>query len=267
MNPIILKPNFDVLIETECVNREHLREFIDHDFVSFHLHPYFPADSEEFIRSIRNLIAQYNIEDADTLIYLILFLEAATDEIIDHHYQSVEGKKRAKELAKLLIFLKDQQLDQTHLQIKGAKSSVTLKDGKLVKWLLKLLDENISAGTYLHDHGIDSYLLLSGYKEPFASKLPFIATKVPFNYDYIRKVAIKPVRAISVLRNREIKRYFRSLHTILTDYTSLKPEEGNAYSNDQMRFLFEVGCLLGYLDRDNMNSPEVDYMYSLVISR
>jgi len=218
-------------------------------------------DEDQFKKEFATLLTKYGLLDhyQDLLCITLCSFDKVWTEI-QHHYDNYDSQHRARELAQLLLFLKETPSHKLDIvTFKSHKGGAKITDLNLANWISETLIEAIEKGKFpLGKFGINVMQMLSDQLPPNENK--------PIDLD-----------KLSIVKNKRIenwKKHIKSgrfiiclpVYLYLQHETELKAAQGVNFSDAQLNFLFDLLQLLKQIDADKIDSLPKDYMRSGMIN-
>jgi hypothetical protein len=179
---------------------------------------------------------------------------------IQHTYDDYESKKRARELAKLLLqLIPNSPFKPTAVTFKASQLEYDAKitDPILNQWIRQTLHSAITTGQFpLRQFG-DSVISMIGYNP---------TSDEPVTLDIDRLKAILKQRLIhpkNLIRKGNYQ-LAKAINTYLQQGTTLKATEGVDFSDEQLSFLFDLLALFKQVNVDEIASERKDFMGTLM---
>lgn len=258
MPHFLLFPDYELFVKYNQVTEtvEELIETYKDGFV-FEVEPYRRNDGkgwrfdDEHIQEVETefnkLVVKYNLlPHKDTLLLIALRSHKEIITLNDEVEDAYIHRKRAKELAQLILALKGSRVN-THnsISIKTLTESVKLTDEKLVSWINSLIMDAIDKKKIpYHVMGFQEMLMQS--EEALQSMAEQRLTK--FKY--------KPMLA----------QFCCKLHVYLVYETDIMPDKTKDFSDNVLNFYFELLVLLDMIDKGRIESDHKDYMRSVLVN-
>ncbi len=216
------------------------------------------AEGVKVESSFRDLIEKHDlVAHQDNLFYLtILHHEAMEERYQTIHFDYI-SKKRVKELAELLLLIKETP-DHKPINISASTltDKVSIKDQYLSRWIVKLIAEAVERQELPLGIASTSIEQLFGTDAPFQNQ--------NLDTDRLRQATncriVKPTKATKKL----LAKFCLSLHPYLQEHTHLRAEEGITFSDAQLNFYYDFLNIFHLLDIDRITSEPQDYMRSLL---
>jgi len=218
-----------------------------------------PFDNEEeFEANFKTLLANYQIEDHyDNLMYVVLSVFDAVFTGIQHAHDDYNSKKRARELAQLLLLLKPTQTYKTNsIAFKTPTSDAKINDPILIHWITESLINSIRKFQYSPTQFGDTTHFMLNPSGQFNDQ--------ELDYSVLKEMADK--RLINP-KNTVKRGHFTICYTVykyLELATTLTASKGTQFSDTQLTFLFELLQLLKQVHIETITSEPKDYMSSLM---
>lgn len=209
----------------------------------------------------KRIVNNYGLEEHyDTLLFVAL---AEFDHAwlnLDHIWVNQSSKVRAKELAQLLLLYhntpKGKAIEIVFKPQYG--DTVKVKDERLSDWIGDLIKDAFENGRFPLGHfGNEVTLMFTGTSNPINLERNNI------NITRLEATAGASVKSFKVSHRKYFTQFAFNLWCFLNDTTSLKAAPERKFSDEQLRFLYEVSALFKWFNPDGISSPPADYMSTL----
>lgn len=221
-------------------------------------------DTDEKVAEIENafkaILKKYGlIAHFDNLLFLLL---GKTQEIEAIQYElnfQYNQKKRTKELAAfLLTYVNSDKKQLNGLALKTFTGTGKVSDTNLIQWMCDSIIKSL----------INGDVLVSDY-EYNIRELVFDRTNTGLKLS-IEKLQVQANKTVS-----SPYRNIRSLHAgfcfylyqYLISETDIKPDPNAMFSDAQLMFYFDLLVLFDFINPDNVESDEKDFMRSILVNR
>ncbi|MGN6641257.1 MAG: hypothetical protein ACTHJ8_20270 [Mucilaginibacter sp.] len=216
-------------------------------------------DQQTFSQDLNALLSKYNLQEtADTLLYIALYENERAWAVYENAHRKYESLKLAKELAQLLLAFKqtaENKLFKLKLETFTATTKVTFPN--LIAWIGQMIEKGLSNADFtLPQLGEGVFHLLADQEKG-------IKVGEPIDYTVIQQMALQRIRAPRMLEKKLLAAFLYNTWVYLDQETELISAEGRHFSDAQMNFLFDIAEMLGWLDRNRIDAPPKDYLYSL----
>jgi hypothetical protein len=217
------------------------------------------TNAAEFSSAFKDLLSKHAIEGHyDNLLYLVLHRFDVEWTVIQHFYDDYESKKRARQLAQLLILLKETKPGKlNNVTFKPYMGTAKVDDTILNQWISDTLIKAIEQKQYpFGQFGLAVMQMLTGDK----------GTLTPEAIDTDRLKIVINKRLVHP-KNKIRKGQFNLCIFILSyldGETTFRAEEGVMFSDAQLIFLFELLVLLKQVDENDFESEPKDFMRALM---
>jgi len=246
-----LKPNLDLL-------EQYGYEFIP----ALEVEDIYTTESRlELERKFRAVLKKHGIEDHyETLFYISLIGSIDASTKYYYAYDAYLSAKRTKQLAALLNTLKhtdNKRIQKLTLQTLSGQE--VLDDKILIAWI----GEVLSLAMINKGHSTLGDAVFKLIKNPPSAT----NQSIELNYEAIGKLAnarlIKPYK----LRTKLISDFLLRIRQYIQEQTAIKKSTDVRFSDSQMKLLYDIGSVLGWINDDAIESEPKDYMYSLLKSQ
>lgn len=238
----IISANGSLQVEIDAVWNEDQRKHIEQEFKTL---------------ARRFKLTRY----LDTLLFICLVESNNADQQYQYRFQAYEQLKRDKEIAQFMLINKHGNKHKpNNIKITGVMDSVKLTDPSLIDWLGKLVKEAIEKQEFDLSVFGQSWLRFVANDDGEVGTEPF-----SINYTYVEQVANTKMRKPGIReRNRYLALFLSNVLSYLNTYTPLSKLGDKGYTDDQVKFLFEVACIVEWLNELDFDSEPKDYMYALL---
>lgn len=216
-------------------------------------------DEEDYLRVAEGLKAiaiKYGLEDHTELLYLILKQNEHMRVLYDAYWDNYNDDLTSREVAKILLAYKTSDETQNfHLSIKTFTDTVTLKDSAIARWIIKQAYEKIESGDYL--------------PELFGTKIVYNLFGEDFGAG--QRISVERLKATANLSPRKPTVKLKKLYVefclyvqvYLINQTHLTISDNVLLTDAHANFFFDILELIGYLDRDKIESEPKDYIHAM----
>ncbi|ATP58942.1 hypothetical protein CPT03_21955 [Pedobacter ginsengisoli] len=207
---------------------------------------------------LKTVVETYGIADHyEELLYLILQKNEQIRVRYDAYWQNYNDDLTSREVAKFLLAYKESKPNQ-HFQLvaKPLTGSVAIKDTAIAKWMCELIYKAIEA----RDFPLDVFgekLFYDLFGDNFASGNPI-------SLDRLKATAQLSPRKPTVRVKRLLVEFCLYIQVYLIKHTNLTTPSDVLLTDAQVNFFFDVLELLGYLDRDDIESEPKDYIHTMI---
>lgn len=215
---------------------------------------------EEIDNAFKGILNRYGLNDHyDNLLFLTLGklqeIEAIQYEINFQYNQ----KKRTKELAGFLLGYIEGNEDQSYtLLLKTFMGTSKVSDSNLVQWICKSIIKALIKG----DMSINDYEY--NIRELLFDKTDkgLILSKEKLELE-AKKTIASPKRNIRALHAG----FCFYIYEYLVKETNIKPDTNVMFSDAQLMFYFDLLVLFEFINRDEIDSEEKDFMRAILVNR
>jgi hypothetical protein len=214
-----------------------------------------------FEKDFKELLAKYNlIEHYDNLLYLTLYTFDSAWQGIQWAYDDYQSKKRARELAKLLLLLKQTAPGKLcGIGFSSLMDTAKTTDPLLNDWISKTLENAIESKSFpIGAFGDNVLQMLTDKHNPLEPE--------PANIDKLKRYASKRLVNPKNQITKGKATICLSIYHYLQGETNLKASENTIFSDAQLNFLFKLLQLLKQVDEQNIDSEPKDYMRTLLMN-
>lgn len=218
-------------------------------------------DEEAFTIAFKHLLSKYGLEHHyDNLLYLTL---TRFDDIwaqIQWAHEDYASKKRARELAQLLLVLQETPAVKLGtIAFKALTADAKVNDPILMEWICKTLLKAIAGKQYPIGQFGDAVHTILGGQQP-------INEANDIDDDLLREVLKKRL----INPKNTIRKGQADLCLVVYGYlqsgTQLKAESDNNFSDAQLNFLFDLLVLLKQINPDTITTEPKDYMRTFLMN-
>jgi len=212
----------------------------------------------QFEHAFDAIISEYGLTSLrDSILYICLVESESAFFELQHIANTFNSKMLAKELAQLLVCLRDTpESHEIALRLTTPTAAVKLTHRKLITWIEKMITEELSSGHFTyHDLGEEAFRLVSDGKT--------IKFGEPLNYDNLRDISTKFIRSPNRANKKLLIRWLYNVWKVVKSETPLTSPMNVTYTDRQMNFLFELAEIFGWLDRFSFEAEPKDYMHAL----
>lgn len=216
---------------------------------------------EIFPTKLKELLAENGLIDHyDNLLYILYNAYHEVWTGIQQHIDNYESQHRARELARMLLLLKDTPRHKLDIVIfKSYKEISKITDTNLTTWISETLIKAIEQGKFpLNMFGINVMEMLSDQLPP--------QENLPINLDKLEAVKKKQFQNWKKHIKTGKFRICLPIFLYLQNETGLKAAEGINFSDAQLEFLFNLLQLLKQIHIDQIQSKPKDYMRSGMVN-
>jgi len=206
---------------------------------------------------LKTVVERYGIADHyDELLYLILQKNEQIRERYDAYWQNYNDDQTSKEVAKFLLAYKESNPKQ-HFQLvaKPITGSVAIKDAAVARWMCELIYKAIEAK--------EMPLGVFGEKLLFDLFGDSFATDEPISSERLKATAELNPKKPTVRIKKLYVEFCLHIQIYLIEHTRLTLPTNVSLTDVQANFFFDVLELLGYLDRDDIESEPKDYIHAM----
>lgn len=225
--------------------------------VSVYLEYMSEADYLRVAEGLKQAVSTYDIADHyEELLYLILQKNEQIRQRYDAYWQNYNDDKLSKEVASFLLAYKESKPNQ-HFQLvaKPLTGSVAVKDTAVAKWMCEQIYKAIEARDF--PLGIfGEKLLYDLFGDDFGSDSP-----IPL--DRLKATANFSPRKPTVRVKKLLVEFCIHLQVYLIKHTSLTIPDNVLLSDAQANFFFDILELIGYVDREKVESEPKDYIHTM----
>jgi len=192
----------------------------------------------------------------EELLYLILQKNEQIRERYDAYWQNYDDDLTSKEVAKFLLAYKESKPNQQfHLVAKPITGSVAIKDTAIARWMCEQIYKAIEGRDF--PLGIfGDKLLYDLFGDDFASDSP-----IPL--DRLKAIAELSPRKPTVRVKQLLVEFCLHLQVYLIKHTSLTLQSDILLTDAQANFFFDILELIGYVDREDVESEPKDYIHAM----
>jgi len=253
-----LKPNFRKLTDyfTDLTEAK-INEIEASDGVPVILEYMNEDDYYRVSDGLKSLLNKYSIDGHwDEILYLLLQKNEQMRVRYDAYWRNYEDDLTSREVAKFLLAYKTSNpRHDFHLSAKTMTGNLTIKDSAISRWIAELIYQNIEDQKFPF-HLFGEKIIFNLLGEDFTSN-PIISM------ERLQATAnLKPQKP-----TKKIKKLYVELCLYLQVYLINRTERtapANVLLTDaQANLFFEVLELLGYLDRDKVESEPKDYIHAM----
>jgi hypothetical protein len=216
--------------------------------------------TDEAVAAIENgfkhIMQKYSlVSHYDNLLLLTLGKVQETEAILDELYFQYNQRKRTKELANFILTFIESKRGGNSLSLKTIWQTAKITDDALVSWVLKIIEEAVQSGN-----------MPAGEFQYDIREILFDRTEEGLKFN-VAKLKVEVDRTV-VSPNKQVRKQHALLCFYLNAYiigeTNLKPNPDTLFSDQQLNLYFDILCLFGYINADNVDSENKDYMSSLL---
>lgn len=196
-------------------------------------------------------------EHFEELFFLVLRKNEQIRDRYDAYWNNYHDDLTTREVAQFLLAYKEAD-DRTYLSLSlkpSIGSTATIKDTKVVKWICKVIVEQIEQGKDpINVLGEKiSYDLFGIDYEP----------NMPLDLERLKVAAnLKPRKPTTRVRRLFVELCLH-LQDFLNRHTALIVSEGKLLTDAQANFFFDTLEALGYLKEDKIESDKKDYIWAM----
>lgn len=215
---------------------------------------------DDFLRvseGLKTILQRYQLEEHHTeLLYLILLKNEDIAVRYDARWQSYNDDQTSRDVAKFLLTYKTSNPDQPfQLTAKAFTGSASIKSPPLARWMCEVIFTAIEKQEFP-----PSLFGAKVYQDLFGNN--------PFD---VEEISMERLEACSNLNPRKPTVKLRKLYVELCQYlqlylineTPLTLPEGARLTDAQANLFFDMLELLGYINKDNVESESKDYMHAM----
>jgi len=196
-------------------------------------------------------------EHFEELFYLLLRKNEQIMVRYEAYCQNYDDDLTTKEVAQFLLAYKEAG-DKTYLTLAlkpSIGSTATLKDTRVVKWICKVVVEQIEQGLYP--------ISVLGEKISYDLFGSDFQIDTPLDLERLKAAAnLKPKKPSTRLKRLYVELCLH-LSNYLIEHTTLTMSEGKLLTDAQANFFFDTLVALGYLKEDAIDSDKKDYMWTM----
>ena len=221
-----------------------------------------PFEQEaEFLEAFKDLLNTYALlEHHDNLLYIVLTTFDDQWTRVQHAYDDYEAKKRARELAQLLLLLQETPPGKMQrVAFKALTKDAKVNDPILINWISEVITDAIINKNYPLGRFGDAVIGLFPHEKP-------LNEPEDIDVDRLRKVLkTRLINPKNHLKRTEFVICI-TVYAYLQGNTKLRAEEGVMFTDAQLLFLFDLLVLLQQVDPDKITSEPKDYMRTLLMN-
>jgi hypothetical protein len=200
------------------------------------------------------------LEHRDTLLYVVLLESNHADVAYQLVHDTYTQRLRDKQLAQFLMLYKpgNKRLP-TNIKVSSLEKTVKLTDSGLLMWFGDLVKQFLQRGEFIPgEHGSSLFKFLQTDDSQ-------IDSKQQLNYAVIEAISSLTIKKPNIRdRNKHLASFLLVVWNVLDRETPLRAVQGAKFSDHQIKFLFEVAEIFGWLNRLQIDSEPKDYLYSLL---
>lgn len=216
------------------------------------------ADENAYYRTsdaLLEILKVYGLEDhLNEIYYIILLLDCEYHDTMYIQEQSYNDDQTTKELAQFLLTHKTAKPNQAfQLVAKSLTNSASIKNTQVANWMCEVIYNAIETKQFPIDlFGENALLHLFGY-----------------NFNDGQSISMERLEIAAKLNTKKpsnknlLFRFCLNLRTYLNDHTHLISPPEVLLANTHANFFFDVFELMGYLDRNKIESEPKDYIHAL----
>jgi|GEM_PF-2131411 len=202
--------------------------------------------------------AKYGIQDHYTeLLFLILKKNEQIAARYVAYWQNYNDDKTSSEVAKFLLAFKEAD-PKHHFQLvaKPVTGSVAVKDTAVAKWMMEQIYKAVEAREFP--------------LEVFGEKLVYdlfgddADTDKPISSDRLKATSMLNPRKPTVRIKKLYVEFCLYIQVYLINQTSLTAPPETLLTDAQANFFFDALELIGYLNRDHIESEPKDYIHAMI---
>lgn len=216
-------------------------------------------DDKAFCEGFSALLTKFQlVNHQDNLLYLTLHIYDLVWQGIQLAYDAYEPKRRARELAQLILLLKTTKRGKLDaISFKSLTQTVKVTDHHLNDWISTTLIAALEEKSFkVGEFGVSIMEMLTDKGGPFDTE--------PLNLDKVKKYAT--MRLVNP-KNR-IRKGMVSIALMVQSYlqgeTQLQADNPSGLSDDQLKFLFELLELLQMVKSIEIDSEPKDYLRTAI---
>lgn len=260
MPTFIISPDFRVINKYLFLTEDFEADYPDYEIqpVENYLEWEVFNDEVAFTQAFKELISKYRLlEHTDNLLYLTLYSYDDAWQGIQHAYEDYQSKKRARELAQLLLLLKQTGSGKL-INTKYSSLTDTVKtiDNLLNDWISKTIINAIEHKQFPIGAFGDTVLQMLDNGNPLAFE--------ELNLDKLKTYANKRLINPKNTFNKAKATIALIVYSYLEGETKLRSAPGTDVSDKQLKFFFELLELLQMVSEEEVDSEPQDYMRTLI---
>jgi hypothetical protein len=212
----------------------------------------------ELSNGLKTVLTKYNLDDHySELLYLVVKKDEEIRITYNSLWQNYNDDKTSKEIAEFLLAYKQSKPNQPfQLTAKAFTGSVSIKNTHIARWMCEIIYTAIEKQEFP--------LRLFG-----AKVLHNLFGSNPFD---VNEVSIETLEATAKLTTRKptvkLKRLYVEfclyVQLYLINQTHLTLPENVLFTDTHTNLFFDLLELLGYLDRDEIESEPKDYIHTML---
>jgi hypothetical protein len=229
-----------IILDIDAIYNEQLRIAVETSF-------------SELIR-LNNLDKHHQ-----TLLYVCLIESNVADMEYQAIYDTYKQRLRDKQLAQFLLLYKPTSKHKpTNIKVSTLTDTIKITAPDLIDWFGSLIQEFVEQRKFIPGtHG--------GSLFKFTMNNDWSLNDGKLNYEVIERLAAQTIRKPGIRdRNRLLATFLFKIWNVLDKATALTTNGEVRFSDKQLKFLFEVAVILGWIDRLYYDSDDKDYIYSLL---
>ena len=225
------------------------------------------ADYLRVAEGLKQAVNTYGVADHyEELLYLILQKNEQIRVRYDAYWQNYNDDLSSKEVAKFLLTYKESSPDK-HFQLVAKENvgtvarpkteSASIKDSTIAKWMCEQI-----------------YKAIEARKMPlgiFGEKILFNLFGDDFDFDTDATISMERLKATASLSPRKptvrvkklLVEFCLRIQVYLIKHTSLSIPDDVLLSDAQANFFFDILELIGYVNRDKVESEPKDYIHAM----
>lgn len=215
------------------------------------------ADYLRLAEGLKQAVNTYDIADHyEELFYLILLKNEQIRVRYDAYWQNYEDDKTSKEVAKFLLAYKESKPNQHfHLVAKPVTGSVAVKDTAVAKWMCEQIYKAMEA----RDFPLGTFgdkILFDLFGEDLENDSPIEIERLKATANLTPRMPTVRLKKLQV----ELCSY---IQVYLINQTSLTATPDVLLTDAQANLFFDILELIGYVNRDKVESEPKDYMHAM----
>jgi hypothetical protein len=220
---------------------------------------------EEIEVRFKDLVDRYNLtEYYETLLFVCCVESNHADLNFQHVHQNYQNRLRDKQLAQfLLLFKPNAKYPAINLKISTLTETVKITNPDLITLFGSLMTQFLEQGDFIPGiHGTSLFQFIANDTGSIDANSEF-----KLNYAVIDALASRSVRKPGIRdRNRTLAAFLLIVWNVLDKATPLTTIEGIRFSDNQLKFLFEVAEIFEWLRDIDIHSDSKDYIYTLLLN-
>ncbi|RZK43070.1 MAG: hypothetical protein EOO90_05290 [Pedobacter sp.] len=250
-------PNFRKLQDYNPLTAEQITAIEELGGVHLELDYMDEVEYLRFAEGLKTIATKFGLEDHYTeLLYLILKQNEHMRVLYDAYWDNYNDDLTSREVAKILLAYKTSDETQNfHLSIKTFTDTVTLKDSAIARWMMEEIYNKIEAGEFP--------LGLFGVKIVYNLFGDEFGTAKQITDERLKATANLSPRKPTVKLKKLYTEFCLYIQLYLINQTHLTIADGVLLTDAHANFFFDVLELIGYLNRDKIESEPKDYIHAM----